>query len=639
MKTSASYSISSVNDGEKGQDYNHYKGDWFISSDGVGYDFSFPPVPIGMNDIEVKINQNDLEGSVRILCNSNVVTAAINGADGIKEWKSFKINNSFVNTNSDNIIRIEHIAGASADWGHIFEVVFLFSKTGVPGIKGDDGDLGILTLSYSSTTISLQGNGKTQGYIIFNNQKFYLNSTYSFITKGDGVIIVDISTSTPTVTYKKLIIVNEMLVFVDFNTGLEPLSKADVDSNWQYLLIGEFSCVNAGTILNASLKPVMSVTTFLSNEFTSILKQKATSKEKIFEWAKAMGCESYYNVLAASQLFLGQMFANEIILTNEGSIHTDFYLSDGSLNPESTAGRGLFLSSTGLAKLCKAVLDNVTLTSGAFLSDEFSTSKAGASPTSLNKIILESNYTCSQKFAFFNQIIDKVRVTGIQDATYTSLGIIGGYKNATYTSVRTLNSLSRSMNAIYWGHISNNILTIGRDTTENIPYSTYFSLYDDPLLSSNIAYASYSADSWAINNVPTYLPAKDLIDDLKSNIPVGNARTFTGTLTIKYAINSRDANTEYINEWRTFTATNGKILIESNSLTLFDVNNSLIGSIESTNCIKKGTSLIATVDSSLPGIKTMNILPYANSQYDIGTSNNKFHILHANEIHGKVYAN
>lgn len=358
MKTSASYSISSVNDGEKGQDYNHYKGDWFISADGVGYDFSFPPVPIGMNDVEVKINQNDLEGSVRILCNSNVVTSAINGADGIKEWKSFKINNSFVNTNSDNIIRIEHIAGASADWGHIFEVVFLFSKTGVPGIKGDDGDLGILTLSYSSTTISLQGNGKTQGYIIYNNQKFYLNSTYSFITKGDGVIIVDISTSTPTVTYKKLIIVNEMLVFVDFNTGLEPLSKSDVDSNWQYLLIGEFSCLNEGAILNASLKPIISVTTFLSSEFVSILRQKGTTKEKIFEWAKVMGCDSYFNILATSQLFVGQIFANEIILTENGVIKSSIYNDTAGF---SLNARGDFVAISATISGNTHILGNATI--------------------------------------------------------------------------------------------------------------------------------------------------------------------------------------------------------------------------------------------------------------------------------------
>ena len=125
--------------GTDGKDYNYYKGSWYIGSDGVGYDFLFPPCPNGMNIFEIKINQRDLEGAVRILCNGNIVTAAINGANETIEWKSFPINSSYINFNENNTIRIEHTPGASADWGYIYEVVFIYSKQGIQGLQGLQG--------------------------------------------------------------------------------------------------------------------------------------------------------------------------------------------------------------------------------------------------------------------------------------------------------------------------------------------------------------------------------------------------------------------------------------------------------------------------------------------------------------------
>jgi hypothetical protein len=358
MKTSGSYSISMIYDGvdgdtgANGKDYNHYKGSWYIGSDGVGYDFEFPPVPLGMDLFEVKINQNDLEGNVRILCNNNIIANAINGENAITEWKSFTISSSFINFDSNNIFRIEHISGGVADWGSIYDVVFIYSKKGAQGI---DGDLGVSTLSFTGTTISLQGNGQTTGYIIYNNQKFYINESYICTVGGDGIIIADISQSPVVVTFKKITVANEILSFVDFNTGTDsPITKAEVDSNWQYLLIGEFSCLNNGTVINASLKPVISAKTFLSNEFTSILRKAAFGQYDIEAWSKAMGCDKYYNTLAVSKLFAGEMFANEIILTKNGVIRSDIF----------DALRGFYLDADGNFITRSATITGNTVISG-----------------------------------------------------------------------------------------------------------------------------------------------------------------------------------------------------------------------------------------------------------------------------------
>ena len=135
--------------GIAGEDYNVKEGSWYIGSDGVGYDFFFSPIPTGMDLIELKVYQNDLEGHVRILCNGNVITSAINGTDATTEWNSFSIDESYIHNDSDNLIRIEHDGSGVADWGYIYKVALQYGKTGpqgiqgVQGIQGPKGDQGI----------------------------------------------------------------------------------------------------------------------------------------------------------------------------------------------------------------------------------------------------------------------------------------------------------------------------------------------------------------------------------------------------------------------------------------------------------------------------------------------------------------
>lgn len=243
------------------------------------------------------------------------------------------------------------------DWT-VFRATGNIGDKGDPGIKGDDGALGILTLSFSGSTLSLQGNGETTGYIIYNNTKFYMSGSYTCGVGGDGVIIADISQSTVIPLFKKMIIEGEVLKFVDFNTGYSPITKEMVDSNWQYVLIGEFSCSTSGVLLNAILKPIISIKTFLSNEFTSILKNNALTKEDMESWSKAMGCDQYYNALAVSTLFAGQIFTQELTLTENGVIK--------SSNFNEEALTGFKFASDGTIQANKFIGNGLTVTGGSF---------------------------------------------------------------------------------------------------------------------------------------------------------------------------------------------------------------------------------------------------------------------------------
>jgi len=135
--------------GVAGEDYNLKEGSWYINTYGVGFDFVFNPVPSGMDVFEIKVYQNDLEAHIRILCNGNVVTSAINGTNATTEWNSFPIDSAYLNTDAANTIRIEHDGSGTADWGYIYKVALQYGKTGpqgiqgLQGIQGPQGDQGI----------------------------------------------------------------------------------------------------------------------------------------------------------------------------------------------------------------------------------------------------------------------------------------------------------------------------------------------------------------------------------------------------------------------------------------------------------------------------------------------------------------
>ena len=102
-------------------------GDWNISTYNVGYNFEFPGIPEVIQDtIYLRIQQNDLEGSIDIKINDVLVVDGVNGTDATTEWNEWLVPSAALNTDR-NIVRIYH-NGGSADWGHIYDVN-LYSNT------------------------------------------------------------------------------------------------------------------------------------------------------------------------------------------------------------------------------------------------------------------------------------------------------------------------------------------------------------------------------------------------------------------------------------------------------------------------------------------------------------------------------
>ena len=100
-----------------------YRGDWNLDVTSEGFDFTFGRVPENLKHMMViRLEQTDLEALIHVKINSNDL-GVVDGTNAVREWNEFKVDDAYINTLSDNTIRIEHDGGA-ADWGHIWSVIF-----------------------------------------------------------------------------------------------------------------------------------------------------------------------------------------------------------------------------------------------------------------------------------------------------------------------------------------------------------------------------------------------------------------------------------------------------------------------------------------------------------------------------------
>lgn len=75
----------------------------------------------------------------------------------------------------------------------------------------------------------------------------------------------------------------------------------------------------------------------------------------------------YFRNLSAINAFIDNLTTNNLLLNNGGSLRSDYYNEDGSINAESIYKAGIYINSDGVVKLTDADV------SGAFRSDAFST--------------------------------------------------------------------------------------------------------------------------------------------------------------------------------------------------------------------------------------------------------------------------
>ena len=193
---------------------------------------------------------------------------------------------------------------------------------------------------------------------------------------------------------------NNLLQFVDYNTNSLIFYINENSLSERNIFIGKFY-VNNNIIINAEVLNPINVYDYCGEKLIKIISNNSTNPTELEQWAKALKIDSFIENLAAANFFVNRLFANQIKLIQGGVIHSDLYAADGSINTTSTSDKGIYIGADGLVKLWKAYLEGVTLTSGSFISDEFSTQKAGNNPTTIIKSITSNDYTHSRTSIFF----------------------------------------------------------------------------------------------------------------------------------------------------------------------------------------------------------------------------------------------
>ncbi len=222
------------------------------------------------------------------------------------------------------------------------------------------------------------------GFILYKGVQCWMTSALgTFAKTGDGVIFIDVSAATESspaaVSFGRLalktVTVNgaaaSKLVIQDFETGTELVGYDSVDSS--KVMIGEFSISGTddaygNAFEHAELKTPAPVWAFVNSDFTKILARSGSGSTAEAEaWAEALGVSQYYQTLAVSKLLAGVIFSHEIIITDGGSIHSEYYNADGTVNEASSADSGFFTGASGQIKGYNGEFDGFISVDHAFV--------------------------------------------------------------------------------------------------------------------------------------------------------------------------------------------------------------------------------------------------------------------------------
>ena len=514
-------------------------------------------------------------------------------------------------------------SGTTGSWSN---AVRISGDKGEVGPQGPPGTPGYIGMYSNAATLYLKGFDlvgnltASVGYLYIGNTRYNVNAYSQTLTNnGRGYVIFDETN----VKFAKLIANSTSSNWVEYNSTTTVISGT-------FWVIGTFN--KEGLIINniEVISPI-SKENYQINYFMDILAKGEL--EDVNTWANANGINTVVEKIAALEAFVNKLFANQIKLMNNGSLYSDFYNPDGTKNTNSSAERGVYLGADGLAKLWQAILEGVVLTAGSsFISDEFSTQKAGGAETSISKTVLSTDYNLSKSTDFFQEIKSKAAAVGTldNDWRYTA-NISGNYKGNSFSSVIYNTLVPKTTDTIDYASISNGILYLGRALIGDAPGDNPFETESDIILTTDICYADYS--TWHLEDVPNYVASSTIINDFANNIPNDTPCKFTGVVTISYkSISTKPTNT--------FSLTDGRVSANSNSLSFFNTNNEFVGNIDINSLIKENTSINITIDGSLPGITTMNITAYEDSAFDIGKSTKMFRNGFIKNLYGsKIFLN
>lgn len=201
-------------------------------------------------------------------------------------------------------------------------------------------------------------------------------------------------------------------------------------------------------------------------------------------------------------------------------------------------------------------------------------------------------------------------------------GVSGTYKGVAYTSIagRDGRSITNNMDAIvYNGCLYIFMILDGSSSPEKPELVSNVSsvVLEGTTVAPSDYILGYGMTSAALNNIAsTY------------SIPTGNTMKVTsGTV----SLNGTALN---------ISTTNVYVLLNSSMLQIYNVdsNNNVLnnetftdGSFYSANSFALSN---VQVQASLDGIKTMHVVPYSDSTYDVGTSTNRYYNVYADNLYG-----
>lgn len=350
--------------------------------------------------------------------------------------------------------------------------------------------------------------------------------------------------------------------------------------------------------------------------YANVLMESATSilDNNVDVKQSSAAIYGYFKNLVATNAFIENLTTHDLLLNDGGSIRSEYFNANGTINTEPLAQHGLFLSADGIVKLAN----------GYFLSEEFSTQKSGENNVPIEETVNISDYDISLTSAFLDNIILKATsLTPTVIEPYNSYLITGNYKGTSFSSTRINKYNSTSLTAKMMATIESGILYIYEKVDEeDFPFSNDFG--SDSVLSSDICYADY--DAWHLEDIPEYKQALDIHNVFYTNIPLNSKYSFYGSVSAKYKYFFYSDFTEHyvLSVSQTFSLTDGKVKVTEDDVFFYNSSDTLIGSINKNVWLETTTSIDIIVDAILVGITSMNITPYSHETYDVGQSTKRF---------------
>ena len=497
---------------------------------------------------------------------------------------------------------------------------------GPQGPQGPMGNPGQLGLYANGTTLYLKGFADDgtltapTGNIYGDGQRLVVPA-YSQALTADGQGYVTFNGST--VQFAKLVADGTSKRWIPYNGG------ASIGEG--FWVIGSFT-KNGSSIYNLQMVFPERSQQFERSHFMDILA--SGDMQNITKWAEANGVGQVFEKIAAYEAFFNTIFANEafasFVESNYINVKQAIYARYSQNGNAPDSGRGFYLDKDGVFKAVSAELVDATI-SGSFTSQEFSTQKSNDSVVTINKSYSLEWYNPHRPIDFFWNEINPLLVNQGPSGSWTEIytaSIGGTFLGTPFTQYKFWTDWSEGSRAIRFYHtrVQGGVLEIIHTINSTPPAGmTRIEEWHNKVDRTLISYQGKSFDSNS-HLISSKIPYSDF-----AQIPIG-VWPFTGTIGVS-------ANPGYSLPAFSVTSTTApfhKISRGSNSLIIYNPNDVVLYELFLDRLSGVTASISISLESSVPGIKTMNIVPASADAFNIGTPEIRFSKGFFNEVWGAV---